>query len=34
VLFIRWMLQQEAKQQAKERELYAKQDSQDQARMI
>jgi cytochrome c oxidase assembly factor CtaG len=34
VLFIRWMLQQEAKQQAKERELYAKQDSQDQARVI
>ncbi len=34
VLFIRWMLQQEAKQQAKERELYAQQDSQDQAGVI
>jgi putative membrane protein len=34
VLFIRWMLQQEAKQQAKERELYTEQDSQDQARVI
>ena len=29
VLFIRWMLQQEAKQQAKEREIYAKQESED-----
>jgi cytochrome c oxidase assembly factor CtaG len=34
VLFIRWMLQQEAKQQAKERELYAQQDSQDQAGVV
>jgi putative membrane protein len=34
VLFIRWMLQQEAKQQAKERELYEQQDSQDQASMV
>jgi putative membrane protein len=34
VLFIRWMLQQEAKQQARERELYAQQDSQDQARVV
>jgi len=34
VLFIRWMLQQEAKQQAKERELYEQQDSQDQARLV
>lgn len=32
ILFIRWMLQQEAKQQAAERELYAQQDSQDQVR--
>ncbi len=34
VLFIRWMLQQEAKQQAEERELYAQQDSQDQAGVV
>ncbi len=34
VLFIRWMLQQEAKQQAKERELYEQQDAQDQAGMV
>jgi hypothetical protein len=34
VLFIRWMLQQEAKQQALERELYEQQDSQDQARVV
>jgi cytochrome c oxidase assembly factor CtaG len=34
VLFIRWMLQQEAKQQAKERELYEQQDSQDQAGVV
>jgi putative membrane protein len=34
VLFIRWMLQQEAIQQAKERELYAQQDSQDQAGVV
>jgi hypothetical protein len=34
VLFIRWMLQQEAKQQAKERELYAEQDFQDHVRAI
>lgn len=34
VLFIRWMLQQEAKQQAKERELYTEQDSQDQASLV
>ncbi len=34
VLFIRWMLQQEAQQQARERELYAQQDSQDQAGVV
>lgn len=34
VLFIRWMLQQEAKQLAKERELYEQQDSQDQAEVV
>ena len=34
VLFIRWMLQQEAEQQAKERELYEQQDSQDQAEVV
>jgi cytochrome c oxidase assembly factor CtaG len=34
VLFIRWMLQQEAKQQARERELYERKDSQDQVRSI
>lgn len=34
ILFIRWMLQQEAQQQARERELYAEQDSQDQVRSI
>lgn len=34
VLFIRWMLQQEAIQQARERELYAEQDSQDQAEVV
>jgi cytochrome c oxidase assembly factor CtaG len=34
ILFIRWMLQQEEKQQARERELYAEQDSQDQVRSI
>ena len=34
VLFIRWMLQQEAKQHARERELYAQQDSQDQAGVV
>ena len=34
ILFIRWMLQQEAKQQAIEKELYAEQDSQDQVRSI
>ena len=34
VLFIHWMLQQEAKQQAKERELYTEQDFQDQVRSI
>ena len=34
ILFIRWMLQQEAQQQAKERELYTQQDSQDQAGVI
>src|SRR5947209_12587130 len=34
VLFIRWMLQQEAKQQAKERELFELQDTQDQAGVV
>ena len=34
ILFIRWMLQQEEKQQARERELYAEQDSQDHVRSI
>jgi cytochrome c oxidase assembly factor CtaG len=34
ILFIRWMLQQEEKQQAREKELYAEQDSQDQVRSI
>jgi cytochrome c oxidase assembly factor CtaG len=34
ILFIRWMLQQEEKQQARERELYAEQDSQDQVSSI
>ena len=34
VLFIRWMLQQEVEQQAKERELYEQQDSQDQAEVV
>ncbi len=34
ILFIRWMLQQEEKQQAKERELYAEQDSQKQVRSM
>lgn len=34
ILFIRWMLQQEAQQQARERELYAEQDSQDHVRSI
>jgi putative membrane protein len=34
VLFIRWMLQQEATQQAKERDLYEQQDSQDQAEVV
>lgn len=34
VLFIRWMLQQEAIQQVRERELYAQQDSQDQAKVV
>ena len=34
ILFIRWMLQQEAQQQARERGLYAEQDSQDQVRSI
>jgi putative membrane protein len=34
ILFIRWMLQQEAQQQARERELYAEQDSQDQVRSM
>ena len=31
VLFIRWMLQQEAQQQALEAEIYAKQESEDEA---
>ena len=34
ILFIRWMLQQEAKQQAIEKELYAEQDRSDQVRSI
>src|SRR5215471_5458356 len=34
VLFIRWMLQQEEKQQARERELYAEPDSQDEAEVV
>jgi putative membrane protein len=34
VLFIRWMLQQEAKQAARERKLYEQQDTQDQAGVV